>query len=274
MANELKIVVAGASGRMGQEIIKVVLATPGVTLAGALERPGHAGLGRDLAEVLKLEGLAHLRLESDAAKALALGDVLIDFTSPAATAAHAVEAKTAGKKMVIGTTGLSATEEAKVKDLGQVLPCVMASNFSVGVNLFWKLAAMAAKVTGETYDVEIIEAHHNQKKDAPSGTALTTARVLAESLGLDLKEALRHGREGKPGERTRREIGMHAVRGGDIVGDHTVLFAGPGETLEITHRAQKREIFARGAVQAALWLNMPGRKPGLYDMQDVLGLKG
>jgi 4-hydroxy-tetrahydrodipicolinate reductase len=247
MAASLKIVVAGSAGRMGQEIIKVIEKTPGASLGSAFD------------------------VRDDAGSAIAKGDVLIEFTAPAATRAHAETALKLGKSMVVGTTGLGSADQKAIDALAKKRAVVQASNFSVGVNLFWKALSIIAAATGEAYDVEVIEAHHRLKKDAPSGTAVTTARVLAKALGLDVEKAVRHGREGLTGERSRREIGMHAVRGGDIVGDHTVLFAGPGENLEIVHRAQRREIFALGAVKAALWLK--GRKPGLYDMQDVLGLK-
>ncbi len=265
----LKIVVAGACGRMGRAILAAIQAAPGARLAGALEHAGHPQLGRDAGEAAGLGGLGVI-IESDLESALSKGELMIDFTTPKATLEHLAAAEKMGRKMVIGTTGMDAAQARRVERFARSRACVMSSNFSVGVNLLWKAVALVARTTGRDFDVEIVEAHHHFKKDSPSGTALTTARVLAKALGRDLDKAATYGRHTREGSRPPEEIGIHAVRAGDIVGDHTVLFAGPGERLEFVHRAHSRENFASGAVRAALWLR--SRKSGLYSMQDVLGL--
>jgi 4-hydroxy-tetrahydrodipicolinate reductase len=202
--------------------------------------------------------------------ALALGDVVVDFSSASATGALITAAVAARKPLVIGTTGHAPAEKAALAALAAQVPTVWAGNFSVGVNLLFALTARAARVLGNDYDVELIEMHHRLKKDAPSGTAVRLLELIREERALG-PDALRHGRSGLPGERTRSEIGVHAVRGGDVIGDHTVIFAGAGERLELTHKASDRALFARGALRAAIWVI--GRAPGLYDMQDVLGLR-
>jgi 4-hydroxy-tetrahydrodipicolinate reductase len=266
----LDIVVAGAGGRVGQAILKIAGQTPGIRVAGALEMPGHPWLGRDAGEIGG-GGRLGVRLESDAARTLARGSVLIDFTTPEATLRHLDTARKLGKQMVIGTTGLTPPQLKTIRAFSRQNACVLSSNFSVGVNLLWKALETIAKKTGDDFDVEIIETHHRHKKDSPSGTALTTAALLAKGLGRNLPRDARYGRgPGMIGARSSREIGIHAVRGGDIVGDHTVLFAGKGESLEFTHRALNRENFAVGAIRAALWLRT--KKNGLYSMKEVLGL--
>jgi 4-hydroxy-tetrahydrodipicolinate reductase len=208
---------------------------------------------------------------SDADAALAGADLLIDFTRPEGTLAHVRACRQHRKGMVIGTTGFSAAQKKQIDEAARAIPIVMAANFAVGVNALYKLAETAARILGEGYDVEIIEAHHRQKVDAPSGTALKLGEVVAMALNRKLTEVQRHGRHGEPGARPAAEIGFHAVRGGDIVGEHTVLFAGSGERLELTVRSQSRATYASGALRAARWLR--GREPGLYDMYDVLGLR-
>lgn len=207
-----------------------------------------------------------LKVTSDN-KALSQADVVIDFTRPSATIAHLEHARA----MVIGTTGFSEAEQAKISEASRRIPVVMAANYAVGVNAVYKLAEAAAAILGDAYDVEIVEAHHNKKVDAPSGTALKIGEVVARALKRRLPEVARHGRQGEPGARPAKEIGFHAVRGGDIVGEHTVMFAGAGERVEITVRSQSRLTYASGAVRAAKWLK--GRPAGLYDMADVLSLK-
>jgi 4-hydroxy-tetrahydrodipicolinate reductase len=258
----MKVAIAGAAGRMGQALIEAVRADRDLQLAAALEAQGNPALGRDAGGV---------SISSDLGAALRAADVLIDFTRPEATLSHVRACREQGKRMVIGTTGFSAAQKKEIEEAAAAIPIVMAANFAVGVNALYKLAESAARILGEGYDVEIIEAHHRQKVDAPSGTALHLGRILAQALGRDLAGSAVHGRHGEPGARPAGEIGFHAVRGGDIVGEHTVLFAGIGERIELTVRSQSRLTYASGALRAGKWL---GKKPaGLYDMYDVLGLK-
>ena len=248
----MKIALAGAGGRMGRTLIDAVLADRELELCAAFD----------------LAAAAHgdVKITTDA-KAAASCDVLIDFTRPEGTLANLQHARAA----VIGTTGFSASQRKGVDDAAKRMPIVMAANFAVGVNAAYKLAETAAKILGEGYDVEIIEAHHRHKVDAPSGTALKLGEVLAGALGRKLPDVARHGRQGDTGERPPKQIGFHAIRGGDIVGEHTVLFAGPGERVEIVVRSQSRMTYAAGALRAAKWLR--GKPAGLYDMFDVLGLR-
>jgi 4-hydroxy-tetrahydrodipicolinate reductase len=233
-----------------------VLADPGLTLAAAFDVPGSAAVSQQV-------GSIEIGAEP---KAAAGADVLIDFTRPEGTLGHLAHAKA----MVIGTTGFSDAQRKLVEEAARRLPIVMAANFAVGVNAAYKLAQTAAGILGEHYDVEIIEAHHRHKVDAPSGTALKLGEIVAKALNRKLSGVARHGRQGQTGERPEKEIGFHAIRGGDIVGEHTVLFAGPGERVEITVRSQSRMTYAAGALRAARFLQ--GRSAGLYDMADVLGL--
>ncbi len=272
MDKAVRIAVCGAAGRMGGHVIRVLAETPGVRLTAALERPGHPLLGEDAGYTAGLGSLG-VRFEPDLAAALARGvDAAIDFTSPAATLANAEICGKARVSLVAGTTGLSAEQRAEFARCAAATPMVHAPNMSLGVNLLFKLAEMAARVLGPSYDAEIVELHHNRKKDAPSGTALRLAEAVASGQGKPLAGRVVTGREGMVGERKPDEVGVLAVRAGDIVGDHILYLAGPGERLELCHRAHTRENFARGAVRAALWV--PGKAPGLYDMMDVLGLKG
>ena len=266
----LKLAVPGAAGKMGRAIVRVIAETEGVELAAAIERPGHPDLGADAGA---LAGLAPngVLLTHALDDALAITDVVIDFTAPSATAWTATRAAESEVALVVGTTGLGDAERRAVERAAEKVPVVLSPNMSVGVNVLFGLLETAARALGDGYDVEIVEAHHRQKKDSPSGTAARMAEVLAEALGRDLTKTANYGRRGNLGARPADQIGIHAVRGGDVVGDHTAYFFGLGERLEITHRASSRETFARGAVRAALWLG--DRDPGLYDMQDVLGLR-
>jgi 4-hydroxy-tetrahydrodipicolinate reductase len=262
--------VAGACGRMGVAIIDVLQSTDGIELVGALEHEGHPRIGQDTGRG-SVAGDTGVRIVSDHTSLPAAFDVLIDFTNPEGTLRNMEFCVQTGTPIVTGTTGLSGEQwEALVMNAGRT-PTVFSPNMSIGVNLLFKLAAAAAAALGDTYDVEIVEAHHRFKKDAPSGTALRLAESVAEALGRDLAENAVYARYGMIGERSKSEIGIQTVRAGDIVGEHTLLFAGPGERIELTHRAHSRDNFARGAVRAAFWVI--GKKPGLYSMADVLGLK-
>ncbi len=267
----IKVAIVGAAGRMGRMLVSQVLKDPELSLSGALEYSGCPLLGRDAGTVAG-EGACGVNICCDAEKVLAESDAAIDFSSPAATMQFAAQAAAAGVHLVIGTTGLSVEQKKSLQELsagGAHIVC--APNMSIGVNLLFALCAKVAPILGEDYDIEVVEMHHNQKKDAPSGTAERLGEILAQACGLDYRTDTRHGRVGQVGARTKREIGMHALRGGDVVGDHTVIFAAQGERLELTHKASSRETFAKGALRAAKFL--AGTKPGLYDMQDVLGLK-
>jgi 4-hydroxy-tetrahydrodipicolinate reductase len=267
----VRAIVSGAAGRMGGRIIHMLDAAEGISLAGALEQPGHPAVGKDVGEVAGLPKKG-VTVSGSVAEALPQGDVLIEFTHPQPTLEHLKAAAAAGTAMVIGTTGLSHQQVEELKGLAEKTRVVFAPNMSVGVNLMFKVVENIAKVLTEGYDVEIVEAHHRLKKDAPSGTALKLAQVIAQALGRDLDKVGVYGRKGITGERTTDEIGIMTVRAGDIVGEHTVTFCGIGERLEVIHRAHNRDNFARGAVRAAQWI--VDQPMGLYDMQDVLGLKG
>lgn len=265
-----KIAIIGAAGRMGRRLIACVEQDPETQLVAALEAEGSEFLGR---EVGHLAGVAEsaLAISHDRDAAARAADVLIDFSFPEVTIANLEIAVEHGRPMVIGTTGLTDGQKVSLQRLAEKVPVVLAPNMSVGVNLLWRLIQDAARVLQDDYDVEIIEAHHRHKKDAPSGTAMRSAELLAQVLGRDLAHDAVYHREGQIGERDPKEIGIQTIRGGDIVGDHTILFCGDGERLELTHRASSRDTFATGAIRAAKWVI--GKTPGLYDMQDVLGLK-
>lgn len=264
-----RVAIAGCSGRMGRALLEAVAAAADLRLKAALDRPGSPILGRDAGELVGAPlGVA---VTDDVAAALQEADVMIDFTRPEATLNHVAACRRAGVAMVIGTTGFDATGRQLIAEAAADIPIVFAPNMSVGVNLVFKLLDIAARVLAEGFDVEIIEAHHRHKVDAPSGTALRMGEVVAQALQRDLRTCAVYGREGVTGERPAQTIGFATVRGGDIVGDHTVLFAGIGERLEITHRASSRMTFALGALRAARFL--AGKTSGLYDMQDVLGLR-
>jgi 4-hydroxy-tetrahydrodipicolinate reductase len=265
----IQVVVVGAAGRMGGQIIRMLRATPGLAVAGATEKPGFTpGLDAGVAAGL---GPIGVPVRQSLAEALAGSpQVVVDFTHFEASAAHAELCAQHGVAVVIGSTGFTPEAKARVAAAARKVPVVLSPNMSVGVNVMFELVRRAAAVLGDAYDVEIVEMHHRLKKDAPSGTAVRLAEVAAEALHRDPLRDLRYERAGMIGERPPREIGVQTLRGGDVVGEHTVYFAGQGERLEITHRATSREQFARGAVRAAQWV--VGRPPGLYDMGDVLGL--
>lgn len=265
-----RIAVVGAAGRMGKTLIEACHQAEGVELTVATEQPSSSLIGADAGEVAGI-GKNGVIIAPSLDQAAQDFDVLIDFTRPEPCLAHLAWCVEYGKKMVIGTTGFDDAGKATIAKAAETIAIVFAPNMSVGVNLCLKLLDMAAKVLGDSVDIEIIEAHHRHKIDAPSGTALRMGEVVANALGRDLKEVAVYGREGITGERERPTIGFATVRAGDVVGDHTVLFADVGERVEITHKASSRMTFAKGAVRAASWLQ--DKFNGLYDMQDVLGLK-
>lgn len=267
----VKIAVAGAAGRMGRTLIQACAETEDVLCTAALERADSEAIGADAGELAGI-GRSGVAVVGDLAGVMDAFDVLIEFTRPEATLAHLALCRESGRPMVIGTTGFTPEQKAVVARVAESIPMVLAPNMSVGVNLCFRLLDVAARVLGDTVDVEVIEAHHRHKVDAPSGTALAMGEVVARALGRELADCAVYGRQGVTGERARRTIGFATVRAGDVVGEHTVLFADLGERLEITHKASSRMTFARGALRAARWLH--GREAGLYDMQDVLGLRG
>jgi 4-hydroxy-tetrahydrodipicolinate reductase len=266
----LNIAIAGSSGRMGRALLEAVERAPDMRVGAALERTGSPYLGKDAGELIGAPcGVA---INDDVAGALDGSDVLIDFTRPEGTLAHLVFCRAKGMKMVIGTTGFSADQKEELQAAAREIPIVFAPNMSVGVNITLKLLEMSARVLNEDYDIEIIEAHHRHKVDAPSGTALLMGEVVARALGKNLSDVAIYSREGHTGERVPGAIGFATLRGGDIVGDHTVMFAGTGERIEISHKASSRATFAEGALRAARFLG--NKQSGLFDMQDVLGLRG
>ncbi|OEU70334.1 MAG: 4-hydroxy-tetrahydrodipicolinate reductase [Desulfuromonadales bacterium C00003093] len=266
----MKVAIVGAAGRMGSRLIHAVLEAEGLELTGATERPGHPQIGMD-AGLVAGAGELGILISDDLAATMVHADVLIDFTFPDVTLKNLHVCAELGKRVVSGSTGFTPEQRAEVEKYAEEIPVVLAPNMSVGVNACFKLLKEAAKILGDGFDVEVVELHHNKKKDSPSGTAVRMGEVVAEALGRDYNRVANYHREGLCGERTKEEIGMQTVRGGDIVGEHTVYFIGMGERIEISHRAMSRDMFARGAARACQWLN--GKEPGLYDMQDVLGLK-
>ena len=267
--NKIRIAVAGASGRMGRMLVESILKAPDTALVAAFEQPDSPFIGKDAGELVGLPcGVA---ISNDVAAGVAQADCLIDFTRPEGTLHHLELARAAGCGMVIGTTGFSADGKAAIAAAAEHIPVVFAPNMAVGMNAVFKLLDVAARILNEGYDIEIIEAHHRHKVDAPSGTALRMGEVVADALGRDLDACAIYGREGVTGERDGQTIGFSTIRGGDIVGDHTVLFAGIGERIEITHKSGSRMPYAAGSLRAARFI--APRKSGLFDMQDVLGLK-
>jgi 4-hydroxy-tetrahydrodipicolinate reductase len=265
----LRVCVAGASGRMGQMLVEAVLASGDCTLSGALDVAGSPSIGQDAAGFAgQTSGVS---ITTDLATGLAGSQFLIDFTRPEGTMAHLRACEKLGVAVVIGTTGFSDAQKAEIAQIARQIPIVMAPNMSVGVNVTLKLLEMAATAMATGYDIEIIEAHHRHKVDAPSGTALKMGEVIAGALGRDLKDCAVYAREGVTGERDPSSIGFATIRGGDIVGDHTVLFAGTGERIEITHKSSSRATYAQGSLRAVRFL--AGKPAGLYDMFDVLGLR-
>ena len=265
----MKICMAGACGRMGRRILEMAAGMADVSIGGAFDMPSNAGM--TLTVGMESGAPQDIVVGGDAASEIAKSDVLIDFTLAEVCLANVRTAAEQGKAAVVGTTGLSAEQTEALRALSAEAPIVYAPNMSVGVNLLFKLTREVAGILGPDYNVEVVEMHHNQKKDSPSGTAKRLAECAAEALGLDYATQTAHGREGLVGARPQAEIGMHAVRGGDVVGEHTVSFFGPGERIELTHKAHSRDNFARGALVAARFTMSAA--PGLYDMQDVLGLK-
>lgn len=261
-----RIMVAGATGRMGSRISALSFEYPELVLAGAFERAGHKDIGKTIGA-----GEKNVILADALASVIDAGDVIIDFTAPQATVANVATAAAHNKAMVIGTTGLEKDQIELVRNASRQIPIIFAPNYSVGVNLLLKVLQDVARVLGDEYDIEVIEAHHRLKKDAPSGTAIKLAQVVAEAVNRNLDEVGVYARKGIIGERKQKEIGIQTIRGGDIVGEHTVMFCGLGERIEITHKASSRDTFARGALRAAGWIIR--QKPGLYDMQDMLDLK-
>ena len=266
----LRIAIVGVSGRMGQCLVKAAVADDSVALTVAISRPESESLGQDVGEIAMIGALG-IKVISDLTQVIDNFDLVIDFTRPETSMAIIENCLKAGKMMVIGTTGYSEDQKQMIAKAANQIPIVLAPNMSVGVNLSLKLLEMTAKVMGDSTDIEIIEAHHRHKVDAPSGTALRMGEAVASALNRELSDCAIYGREGNTGERDRKTIGFSTIRAGDIVGEHTVMFADEGERLEITHKASSRMTFANGAVRAALWLK--DKPNGLYDMQDVLGLK-
>lgn len=267
--SEVRVAIAGASGRMGRMLIEAALKEDGIALASAFDRPGTPFIGRDAGELAGMQ--TGVMILDDAAAAIAAADCVIDFTRPEGTLAHLAQACELGKAAVIGTTGFDAAGKAAIAEIARHIPVVFAPNMAVGVNAVFRVLEVAARILSEGYDVEVIEAHHRFKVDAPSGTALRMGEVVARELGRSLNECAIYGREGHTGERNSETIGFSTIRGGDVVGDHTVLFAGIGERIEITHKSGSRMPYALGSMRAARFL--AGRASGLFDMQDVLGLR-
>lgn len=268
----LRIAVAGSAGRMGRSLLEAVLQAPDMQLSAALEQPGSVVLGKDAGELVGAStGACGIHISDNPVQTLAGSQVLIDFTRPEGTLACLPVCREQGIKMVIGTTGFSSGQKALLHAASEEIAIVLAPNMSVGVNVTLKLLEMAARILDTDYDVEIIEAHHRHKVDAPSGTALRMGEVVAGALGRNLADVAVYGREGVTGERASSTIGFATVRAGDIIGDHTVIFAGIGERIEISHKASSRSNFALGALRAARFLS--GKKNGMFDMQDVLGLR-
>ncbi|MBP9046831.1 MAG: 4-hydroxy-tetrahydrodipicolinate reductase [Tabrizicola sp.] len=269
MSNQPGLVVTGASGRMGQTLIRLVQASDKLRLVGCVERAGHPWIGRDVGEAMG-GSPAGVKVTDDALEAFAKAQAVVDFTSPAATVEFAALAAQARAVHVIGTTGLEAEHLAKIAAAARHAPIIRAGNMSLGVNLLTRLTQKVAAALDADWDIEIVEAHHRMKVDAPSGTALMLGQAAAEGRGVSLDDTRVSGRDGITGARAKGSIGFSAIRGGDIVGEHDVIFAGEGERIILRHMATDRAIFARGALRAALWGQ--GQKPGQYDMMDVLGI--
>ncbi len=267
--SDKKVVVTGASGRMGRRLVALTDAEDGLVLSGAVEAPGHPDLGVDAGLLAGTRELG-VKITDDLSDLLDDADVLIDFTAPKVSVESAGLCAEKNTAVVIGTTGMTEDENAKVRSYKDKVAIVLAPNMSVGMNVLFHLVKESAKILGRDFDIEIVEAHHNMKKDAPSGSAVHLAKVAAKGRNFSYPDCARHCRDGIIGERPKDEIGVQTVRGGDIVGDHTVLFAGTGERIELVHRAHSRDTFAKGAVRTALWLT--GKGPGVYNMSDVLGL--
>jgi 4-hydroxy-tetrahydrodipicolinate reductase len=265
----IKVVVIGAGGRMGRTIIKCIDDTEGVIVSGGTEYSGHPAIGNDLGELAGI-GKKGISIVENIESALGGCDVIIDFTTPDSSIKALNAALNSGKSIIIGTTGFSRYQKEIIRKAAEKIRCVFAPNMSIGVNVLFKVVEDVSKTLGDAYDIEIVEAHHRFKKDSPSGTAVRFSEIIADSLDRDINEVGIYGREGIT-ERKTKEIGIHTVRAGDIAGEHRILFGGMGETVELLHRAQSRETFARGSIHAAKWVVK--ESPGLYDMQDVLGFR-
>ena len=263
----INVIISGIAGRMGKRIAQTIHNDPQTTIIGGLESRNHSCVGQDVGEVAGI-GRLGLKITDDPKSLWEKGDVIVEFTSVEATLSHVNMAAECRKAMVVGSTGFTEAQRVEIESLSKNFPCVMAPNMSVGVNILLKILGETARFLKDDFDVEIIEAHHHLKKDAPSGTAMRIAKVLADALDRNLEEVAVYGRKGMLGERKRSEIGIHSIRGGDIVGNHTVLFAGEGESIEITHRAHSRDTFAMGACKAAKFV--VDAENGLYNMNDVL----
>jgi len=267
----IRLAVTGAAGRMGSRVIALAQEEEGFRLTGASEREGHPAVGRDAGEIAG-RGAVGVAIGSDLAEVIGDCEAVIDFTLPQASLRHVRIASQANKGIVVGTTGFSAADLEEIRSLSSRCPCVLCPNMSVGINVLFRVLEEIAPILGPGYEVEILELHHRFKRDAPSGTALRMAQIVAKAMGRDLEKVGTFGRRGISGERTPEEIGIHALRAGDVVGEHTVIFAGRGERIELVHRAQSRDNFARGALRAAKFA--AHAQNGLYDMMDVLGLRG
>ncbi|MBI5183580.1 MAG: 4-hydroxy-tetrahydrodipicolinate reductase [Nitrospinae bacterium] len=265
----IKAIVSGAAGRMGKSIINVIANSKGIEICGGIEKRGDRTIGKDIGEVAGI-GRCGIPICDDLKEIVDECDVIIDFTAPAVSMEHLKISNSRNKAIVIGTTGFSIEERKEINGMSDKVRCVISPNMSVGINVMFRLIRDATSILGEGYDIEIVEAHHRLKKDAPSGTAIRMAEILAHTLKRDLEKVGVYCRKGIIGERSKDEIGIQTVRAGDIVGEHTVIFGGIGERLEIIHRAQSRDNFARGAVRAAIWI--VDQRSGIYDMEDVLGL--
>lgn len=264
----VNVIINGALGRMGREIAGIALADEEIRLVGCIEIPEHSAIGSDVGDSIGL-GKSGISISSSFKEISINKSVIIDFTTPDSTRALLKEIEGTDTRIVIGTTGLSDTDIRLIKEVSQKNGVLFSPNMSLGINFLFYLTQIAAEKLGKDFDIEIIEAHHRLKKDSPSGTAKRLGEIASAAMDCSYNDAVRHGRNGIVGERSAKEIGMHAVRGGDIVGDHTVLFAGPGERLELKHIAHSRTTFAQGAIKAAKWLSLQG--PGLYSMRELLG---
>lgn len=265
----IRVTVAGIAGKMGNILAKLVVNTTDLELVGATEASGHAMIGENVSDLIGRRGLG-VRVTDKIGDALLEADVLLDFTAPKSTLAALEICAKNRIAAVVGTTGFDAAQEATIRKYAETIPMVYAPNMSLGVNLLARLVAQATKALGPEYDIEMVEVHHRQKADSPSGTALLFARTVADARGIDIEKGLVWGRRGKTGIRPADQIGVMSLRAGDIVGEHTIMFAGPGERIELIHRAHSRETFAQGALRAIRWI--VGKNPGLYSMMDVLGL--
>ncbi|MFH1868757.1 MAG: 4-hydroxy-tetrahydrodipicolinate reductase [Candidatus Omnitrophota bacterium] len=262
-----KIVVTGCCGRMGRRIASLAFKVEGIELTGAVESKAHPDVGKGLGEIIGVKDTS-LKVAAELEQAAKNADVIIDFTTPTATVSNLSIARKLKLPIVIGTTGITDEEQKIIKSTAASIPVLFSANMSVGVNLLFRLAPEAASALGDSYDIEIVELHHNKKKDSPSGTAKKIAELIAEVRGKPLNDLAVYGREGNVGQRPKGQIGIHALRGGSIVGEHTIVYAGENERIEITHRASSRDIFAQGALRAAKYI--ADKSPGLYNMQDVL----